>query len=145
MLKFIGFADSDKFIEAIDRVRPVNLMIGRKSGKPDKQFGLSIDSSLLIISQIQGDEALYFECVTYRWRVLNGESMDLDQDKPQRLADQAYEAAKHYLDIHGIQYREAMLAMPASYIKMEGQATFLHWDKDSESYSYRAVELTAPE
>ena len=139
-LKFIGFADSDKFIEAVDRSRPVDLTIGRKSGKPDKRFGIAGDSSVLTMSQVQGDEALYFECITYRWTVSNGQSFEIDQDKPRRLADQAFEAAKRYLTDHNIKYREALLAMPISYVKMNGEPTFLKWDKASESYLYYSAE-----
>src|SRR5512138_3413411 len=134
---YIGFADSDKFIEAVDVMRPVNLNVGRRSGRPDRKFGILPQSIELTISQVQGDEVLYFECTTGRWQALNGRPMMQDEDAPRRWASSAFAAAAQYLADHQFTFREALLAMPANYVKMHGEATFLRWNKETESYEYR--------
>lgn len=137
---FIGFADSDKFLAAINRGLPVNLNVGRKFGRPDKRFGVSIDSTVLTMSQVQGNEVLYFEHVTHRYQVVHGQILELDREKPHRLAEQVLEAAKQYLNDHGVTWREALLSMPSSYITLDGVATFLVYEKESDSYLYRNTE-----
>ncbi len=133
-LKYVGFADSDKFIEAVDRKRPVNLNVGRQNGKPDRRFGILPMTLLLTISQVQGDEVLYFECAAYHWRSLNGEPMLQDTDLPRRLAVEVYDLAAKHLKDHDISFREALLAMPTNYLKMHGAAMFLQWDEARQSY-----------
>lgn len=137
--QFIGFADSDKFLAAIDRSRPVNLNVGRKFGRPDKRFGLAVDSTVLTLSQVQGNEVLYFEHVTHRYNVANGHVMDLDEEKHIRLADQVLEAAKQYLQEQGVTWRDALLSMPRNYMTLDGVPTFLQYDKES-GYLYRRAE-----
>ncbi len=135
---YIGFADSDKFIEAVDHSRPVNLNVGRQSGRPDRKFGILPQSLVLTISQVQGDEVLYFECTTGRWNSINGSPMMQDEEAPRRWAVSAFEAAVQYLKEHDITFREALLAMPISLMKMHGDATFLHWNEQSKLYEYKA-------
>lgn len=140
---YIGFADSDKFLEAIDRTKPVNLSMTRRSGHGDRRFGISIDQLVLTVSQAQPDEILYFECTPFRWQSVAGRPMLQDEDKPARLASESLRAAEKYLTDHGVIWREALLAMPSNYTTMHGEATFLHWNKEAESYEQADAELTA--
>jgi hypothetical protein len=134
---FIGFADSDKFLSAIDKSRPVNLMVGRKNGRADRKYGMAIDCTVLTMSQAKDGEVLYFEYVAHKYQTLHGEIFNCDKERPARLGEQVMKAAGQYLDDHGIAWREALLSMPMNYITMNGEPTFLKWDKE-EGYSYKA-------
>jgi hypothetical protein len=137
---FIGFADSDKFLAAIDRERPVNLNVGRKFGRPDRRFGISVDSTVITLSQVRGNEVLYFEHVTHRYQTTGGQVLDLDEKKHVRLAKQVHKAAEQYLQDRGVSWRDALLSMPRNYMTLDGVATFLRYDKETESYHYRKAE-----
>jgi hypothetical protein len=137
---FIGFADSDKFLAAVDSARPINLNVGRKFGKPDRRFGISVDSTVLTMSQVLGDEVLYFEHITHRYQVANGHILDHDEKKHIRLSAQVEEIAKQYLIDHALTWREALLSMPRTYITLNGHPTFLTWDKENECFRYRKEE-----
>jgi hypothetical protein len=137
---YIGFADSDKFLAAVDRSRSINLNVGRKFGRPDRRFGVAIDSTVITMSQVQGDEVLYFEHVTNRYQTIGGRVMDMDEGKHVRLAEQVQEIAKQYLTDRGVTWRDALLSMPRSYITLDGESTFLKYDKTSDSFLYRKAE-----
>jgi hypothetical protein len=134
--QYIGFPDSEKFIQAIDRTKPVNLFVGQKNGRPDKRFGIAVDSTILTLSQVQGDEVLYFNDITHRWHSNDGLVMDIDEDRPRRLAKMVFDIARKWLTANDIQFREALLAMPVNYIMLEGKSTFLKYDKPSDSFVF---------
>lgn len=138
--QFIGFADSAKFLEAIDRSKPVNLFVGKKSGRPDRKFGVSVDSTILTISQVRDNEVLYFNDATHRWQSVGGHPMERDEGRPYRLSMQVLEHAKHWLDDNQVQYREAMLSMPKNYIQLEGRSTFLKYNKTDDAFEYVPME-----
>ncbi len=137
---FIGFADSDKFLAAIDRSRPINLNISRKPGRPNGRFGIAVDSTVLRMSQVLENEVLYFEQITNRYQVVGGRVLDADENRHVRLAEQVDEIAQQYLTDHGVTWREALLSMPRSYTTLNGSAPFLQYDKESDSFSYRKAE-----
>lgn len=134
---FIGFASSDKFIDAIDHKRPVNLSVHRKFGKPMK-YGISIDNTILIMSQVVDGEVLYFQMTCHRYQTMQGQPLmsDRDPSKVSRISDQVKSFAERYLDDHGLSWREACVSMPANYITLDGEATFLKWDKPADGYLY---------
>ena len=134
---YIGFSDSDQFLAAVNKLKPINLNVGRKNGKPGK-YGMAIDMTVVCLSQAQGDEVLYFQHATHKYQTLRGEIFDGDQEKPARLAEQVLAAAKQYLIDHGFIFREALLSMPINYITMDGDATFLKYSSE-EGYSYKEV------
>ena len=135
---FVGFADSDKFLAALDPSRPVNLNINRQHGKADKRYGLAVDSTVLIMSQVRGCEVLYFEHVVHRYQVMNGQYfVEAEKEEAMRLADQVRKATEEYLSRHNITWRDALLSMPMNYTKLDGEPTFLKWDKETEAYSYQ--------
>ncbi len=145
MNQFIGFSDSDKFLAAIDPSKPINLNISRKHGRPDKRFGIAVDSTVLTLSQVQGNEALYFAHATHRYQVMNGEVFGLDKDAPKHMADQVQKAVEEYLRRHNITWREALLAMPVNLVTLDGEPTFLKYDIHNHSYSYREPEDVRPD
>lgn len=138
--QFVGFADSDKFLSACDRSRPINLAVTRKGGKPDRRFGMAVDSTVVTLSQVNDVEVLYFEHVTHRYHVAHGQVFERDETKHQRLAGQVDQAARQYLQDHGFAARDAMLSMPRNYTSLDGLATFLKYDKETESYSYQKAD-----
>jgi hypothetical protein len=138
--QFIGFADSNKFLEAIDRSKPVNLFVGQKSGRPDRKFGIAVDATILTMSQVSGDEVLYFNDITHRWQSHGGHVFEADENRPHRLALKVMELTKRWLDDNQVQYREALLSMPTNYITLEGKATFLKYRKDGDTFEYVPAE-----
>ncbi len=139
--QFIGFADSDKFLAAVDPAKPINLNVGHKCGQPDRRFGISVDSTVITMSQVYGNEVLYFEHVTHRYQVANGYVMDLDERKHIRLGEEVQAAAEMYLKDHGLNWRDALLSMPRDYMTLDGVATFLAYDKDDGGhFRYQKVE-----
>lgn len=137
MKHYIGFADSEKFLEAVERERQINLDVSRKAGRPDRRFGIAVDCTVLTLSQVQGDEVLYFQHVTHRYQTNGGQVMDLDETKHVRLARQVLEITQEYLNEQGVSWRQALLAMPRNYTTLDGDATFLRYDKESQSYLRR--------
>ncbi len=139
--QFIGFADSDKFLGAIDPTKPINLNVSRKYGKPDHRFGISVDSTVITMSQVRGNEVLYFEHATHRFQVANGHVMDLDEEKHIRLGTEVQAAAELYLTDHCLTWRDALLSMPRTYTHLDGVATFLTYDKENGGhYRYSKVQ-----
>lgn len=135
-LIFVGFANSEKFLAAVDRTRPINLSVARRHGKADRRFGMRIDATVLTMSQVQGSEVIYFEHATHRYSVLNGEIFEKDKDRPHRLAEQVREFAERYLTESGVTWRDAMVSMPVNFVTLDGDAVFLKWDQRQESYLY---------
>lgn len=133
---FVGFGNSDKFIDAIDRERPINLSISCRRGKPDRRYGMAIDATVLTMSQAQENETVYFETAVHKYRTLNGEYFGTDKEKVSRVARQVQEAVEKYLGEFGVTWRDAMLSMPLSYVKLEGDPTFLKWDNEGETFHY---------
>ena len=136
---YIGFADSDAFLAAADPAKPINLNVGTKHGKPGR-YGLSVDYTILIMSQAHGDEVLYFEHIVHRYQAMSGEPMGFGDSKRIRLAEQAEQAAGRYLGERGFTCRQALLSMPANYVTLDGLPTFLAYDKSSDSYLYIAKD-----
>jgi len=132
---FIGFANSDKFIDAIDHKRPVNLSVHRKFGKPGK-YGISIDSTILEMSQVVDGEVLYIQKTCHRYQCLQGSPMERDGGRIERISTQVKNLAERYLDDYGLSWREAYVSMPANYVTLDGEATFLKWDKPADGYLY---------
>lgn len=137
---FVGFADSDKFLAAVDKNLPVNLSISRKHGKPDRRFGMAIDSTVLNMSQAQPNEVIYFQHVVHKYQVLHGEIFGRDTGKVGRLAEQVRVLTEQYLTERGISWRDAMVSAPVNYVMLDGEPTFLKWDKESDSFQYLLEE-----
>ncbi len=136
MNQFVGFSDSDAFLKAIDVSRSINLNISTRHGRQDKKFGMAQDSSVLTMSQVQGDEVIYFEFAFHRYAVLMGKPFDIEEQRIIQLSDQVRYAVEQYLIKHDLTWRSALVSMPLNCIRLEGEPTFLKYDKDA-GYSYR--------
>jgi len=136
---YIGFTDSDAFLAAIDRTRPVNLSVSHRAGRADAKLGIAVDTTSVTFSQGNADEVLYFQHVTQRYQVIGGQVMDADDDRPRRLAAQVLEVAKEYLRANDIKFRPALLSMPKNYVALDGHATFLRYYKETDSFQFKAA------
>jgi hypothetical protein len=46
------------------------------------------------------------------------------------------EITQKWLVANAVQFREALLAMPTTYVMLEGKATFLKYDKPTDSFLF---------
>ena len=141
--QYIGFGNSQKFMEAIDPARPVNVFVGRMFGNPDRKYGLATDSIALLMTQVRELEVLYLYDIVLRFRVQNGHILERDEERPMRLATQVFDLARQWLKDHDIPSRDAMLSMPTNLIILEGNSLFMQFNKESDAFDYQPDKVAA--
>jgi len=133
---FVGFSTTNDFLQAIDHNKPVNLSVTKKFGERNT-YGMSLDQTILTVSQASADEVLYFEQRVHRYQSIHGNPFSCDTKKVNRIAETVRELAIRWLEENGLKWRAAMLAMPSDYLTLDGVAEFLEYNKEEENYVYQ--------
>lgn len=132
---FTGFSTCKDFLEAIDRFEVVNLSVGHREISHDRKYGLGIEGTFLTMSQVSGGEVLYFSSIVHRYRTIGGKPMDHDGQVP-KIAAQVEEFAIRFLKENEIKFRRALVAMPKSYVMLDGTTGFLKYNGESREFEY---------
>lgn len=138
-MNYICYSTSAEFLANIDKTQPVNAECLSENGKPGK-YGMGIATSAVVLSQAGTKEChIFFQPVT-RYSTMNGEyfGKDSEWENHTRRSRTAFELTCAWLETHGLKYRKAMLAVPKNLRKVKGRASYMQYDKESDSY----VEVT---
>jgi len=139
---FVGFGTLEGFVAALDPARPVLALPLVEPGPTSG--GISTETLLVVCQQVCPAEGTVLYC---RLRAASltrcyGEPFDPDWQERHAAWQSLWHIVRAYLtgDL-GCTLQRATVAHPKNYVFLDGQAGFIHFDKDTKRYCRRPSEV----
>jgi len=144
---FIGYADLETMLTGQPKTqppsadfpagvkgRPLYVMLLEQPGKMDKH-GVAVNDLALVIQDIAPQGVRYCRLSLASVSTIGGKpfSEDTHKEKWER-AQSAYKIVRAWLAEQGYTVEEATIAHPRGYVFLNGWASFLKYDKDSDRF-----------
>lgn len=133
MTHYISFSNERELLaQRTENSSPVYLIV-TKTSRPSGPLS-TVDVNLEM-AYVTGDMVYLLRQRITSYQTLGGEMLGhgVDNDRPRRLADEAYKAAKAYLEERGLSTIEAAISYPRDIQITNGIFSFLKMDKESDS------------
>lgn len=136
---FIGYGQAENWLQNHPAGLPVNvdtITEERSSGQYD--LGRAVTYLVLSYHEQGIDEVHYLQVRVDAWQTIHGKPFAQNEDEAmkihQRRAETALAAAEDWLHSQGIPFRRAVISIPDQHKMLEGNASWLHYYKDTDEY-----------
>lgn len=117
---FIGYNTVDRWLSAIDVSRPVYASMITEPGEV-AQHGLRTDLVVMMLAQPEGDIVHYYRAPVVQLRYVDDQPFDIDHRSKLKAVKDVWEKTRGWLQDHGLDYREAVIAAPKDLRFLNGE------------------------
>lgn len=129
---FFGYGQLEKWLEAIDRSRPVYVIDSEEQAAVNGELGMSYHNLMILCSQPDGEGNVHYcRIIVGRVKRVHGELWSEQSKALVRHAEEASGIVHGWLAERNLTIREAAVDLPTGRQHMDGAAGFLKYSKDA--------------
>lgn len=141
---YVGYGNSETFLRDRPEAVPVNVDTITEN-HTGKEYGIGRAVTYLALSYHEpgSDEVAYLYVKIDAWQTLQGRPFAQDEAEAMKLhrerAESALFAAQVYLGTQGVPWRQRVAAFPSDIKMLEGDASWLLYDKEINRFHLAAA------